>query len=215
MCTWHRPRRRLHLGGRPPERRLVKDVMLPKVRYFAYVDIPSSRRLDSIARPICGRATMRSRIPASRAAAFAAAATSAGLPRTVHPQADGLTFMSDTPDAAPEQERERPWPKLLKRPSVPMPRPGAQRASDPIARGGEWTLSTLEKFDVALARHSQRLGLDTVPDPVRADHGRPDDRPVLDRRHAGALRALELRQAAAVTGARLPQGTVRALHTRS
>ncbi len=71
--------------------------------------------------------------------------------------------MSDTPDAAPEQERERPWPRLLKRPSVPMPRPGAQRASDPIARGGEWTLSTLEKFDVALARHSQRLGLDTFP----------------------------------------------------
>ena len=70
--------------------------------------------------------------------------------------------MSDNQDR-PEQERERPWPKLLARPSVPMPRPGVQRVLDPIARNNEWTLSTLEKFDVALARHAQRLGLDTYP----------------------------------------------------
>src|SRR5258708_24922178 len=71
--------------------------------------------------------------------------------------------MSEPPDPTPEPVRERPWPKLLKRPSVPMPRPGAQRSAEPIARGSEWTLSTLEKFDSALARHAQRLGLDTYP----------------------------------------------------
>jgi len=71
--------------------------------------------------------------------------------------------MSDIPERAPEQERERPWPKLLARPSVPMPRPGPPRVLDPIARNNEWTLSTLEKFDIALARHAQRLGLDTYP----------------------------------------------------
>lgn len=62
-----------------------------------------------------------------------------------------------------EPAPERPWPKLLARPTVPMPRKGAPRASEPIARGGDWTLSILEKFDLALARHAQELGLDTFP----------------------------------------------------
>jgi len=66
---------------------------------------------------------------------------------------------------APEEpaERQRPWPKLLARPSVPMPRSGMPRRSEPIARGSEWTIGTLEKFDSALSQHAQRLGLDTYP----------------------------------------------------
>ncbi len=63
----------------------------------------------------------------------------------------------------PERPREPPWPKLLTKANVPMPRPGAQRRAEPIARGSEWTLSVLEKFDSALASHAQRLGLDTYP----------------------------------------------------
>jgi stage V sporulation protein R len=59
--------------------------------------------------------------------------------------------------------RQRPWPRLQAKPNVPMPRPGVQRAAEPIATGSEWTLSVLEKFDTALAHHAQRLGLDTYP----------------------------------------------------
>mgnify|MGYP001276660110 CR=1 FL=1 len=57
--------------------------------------------------------------------------------------------------------RERPWPKLLTRPTVPMPQ--RQRAGAPIATGSEWTLPMLERFDQALARHAARLQLATYP----------------------------------------------------
>jgi stage V sporulation protein R len=70
---------------------------------------------------------------------------------------------SDDIVPAPPPARERPWPKLQAKPSVPMPRPGARRNAAPIATGSEWTLGILEKFDNALARHAQRLGLDTYP----------------------------------------------------
>src|SRR5262245_44346988 len=46
--------------------------------------------------------------------------------------------------------RERPWPKLLTRPSVPMPIAGQERAAAPLAIGSEWTVPILEKFDAAL-----------------------------------------------------------------
>jgi spore cortex formation protein SpoVR/YcgB (stage V sporulation) len=61
---------------------------------------------------------------------------------------------------------EAPWPRLISKPSVPMPseaRPALPRASQPIGRGGEWTLPLLEKFDAALAVHARRFGLDTWP----------------------------------------------------
>ena len=57
--------------------------------------------------------------------------------------------------------RERPWPKLLTRPTVPMPE--RQRVAAPIATGSEWTLPVLERFDTALARHAERLRLATYP----------------------------------------------------
>jgi stage V sporulation protein R len=57
----------------------------------------------------------------------------------------------------------QPWPKLLAKPTVPMPRPGRPRRAEPIATGSEWTMSTLEKFDAALARHAAGFGLDTYP----------------------------------------------------
>jgi stage V sporulation protein R len=55
----------------------------------------------------------------------------------------------------------RPWPKLLTRPTVPMP--VRQRVAEPIATGSEWTLPVLERFDRALAAHARRLQLDTYP----------------------------------------------------
>jgi len=60
-------------------------------------------------------------------------------------------------------EKSRPWPKLLAKPSVPMPRRGRMRRAEPIASGSEWTLGTLEKFDRAIAAHAQEFGLDTYP----------------------------------------------------
>jgi len=60
-------------------------------------------------------------------------------------------------------EKQRPWPKLLAKPSVPMPRLDVVRRSAPIASGTEWTLGTLEKFDHAIAAHARRMGLDTYP----------------------------------------------------
>ncbi len=63
----------------------------------------------------------------------------------------------------PEPDRERPWPRLLAKPTVPMPRAGAVRRAKPIATGTEWTLGTLEKFDKAIAAHATRMGLDTYP----------------------------------------------------
>jgi stage V sporulation protein R len=57
--------------------------------------------------------------------------------------------------------RERPWPKLLTRPTVPMP--GRQRVANPIATGSEWTLPMLERFDQALARHAAGFSLSTYP----------------------------------------------------
>jgi stage V sporulation protein R len=59
------------------------------------------------------------------------------------------------------ERRERPWPKLLTRPTVPMPE--RQRVGAPIATGSEWTLPMLERFDRALARHAARLQLSTYP----------------------------------------------------
>ncbi len=57
---------------------------------------------------------------------------------------------------------ERPWPKLLSKPTVPMPR--AERPKrEPIATGTEWTVPLLERFDAALAEHAKRLGLVTFP----------------------------------------------------
>ncbi|GIL06234.1 MAG: SpoVR family protein [Betaproteobacteria bacterium] len=58
---------------------------------------------------------------------------------------------------------ERPWPKLLTRPSLPLPTPARPRAAEPIARGSEWTGEALERFDAALARQAQRLGLSVYP----------------------------------------------------
>ncbi len=60
-------------------------------------------------------------------------------------------------------DAQRPWPRLLTKPNVPMPRAGIERRKEPIATGTEWTLSTLEKFDKAIAAHARRLGLDTYP----------------------------------------------------
>jgi stage V sporulation protein R len=58
---------------------------------------------------------------------------------------------------------DRPWPKLVSRPAVPMPTPGTVRAAAPIATGTEWTVPMLERFDGALAQHARRLQLDTYP----------------------------------------------------
>ena len=59
--------------------------------------------------------------------------------------------------------RERPWPKLLTRPSLPLPPTAQPRAAEPIACGSEWSGEALERFDAALARHSRRLGLEVNP----------------------------------------------------
>lgn len=64
---------------------------------------------------------------------------------------------------APGAVPQRPWPKLLARPTVPMPRPGRVRRAEPIATGSEWTLGTLEKYDRAIAAHAREFGLDTYP----------------------------------------------------
>ncbi len=66
-------------------------------------------------------------------------------------------------DGAPEVAKQRPWPKLLAKPTVPMPRPGRTRRAEPIASGSEWTLGTLEKFDRAIGAHAREFGLDTYP----------------------------------------------------
>jgi len=65
--------------------------------------------------------------------------------------------------APAKRSAERPWPKLLTRPTVPMPVAGQERATSPIATGSEWTTPILEKFDAALIRHAQRNGLVTFP----------------------------------------------------
>jgi len=62
-----------------------------------------------------------------------------------------------------KRSTERPWPKLLTRPTVPMPVAGQERAAAPLATGSEWTVPILEKFDAALVRHAQRNGLVTFP----------------------------------------------------
>jgi stage V sporulation protein R len=72
-----------------------------------------------------------------------------------------MTRPKDTSGAATAAP-ERPWPKLLAKPSLPLPAP-APRAAEPIARGSEWTAAALERFDAALARHARRLGLSTFP----------------------------------------------------
>ena len=61
---------------------------------------------------------------------------------------------------------EAPWPRLISKPSVPMPsdaRPAMPRAPQPIGTGADWTLPLLEKFDAALAVHAKRMQLDTWP----------------------------------------------------
>ena len=61
---------------------------------------------------------------------------------------------------------EAPWPRLISKPSVPMPsgaRPAMPRATQPIATGPDWTMPLLERFDAALAAHAKRLQLDTWP----------------------------------------------------
>lgn len=63
----------------------------------------------------------------------------------------------------PKTKAERPWPKLLTRPTVPMPARDRPRAAAPIATGSEWTASILERFDAALAKHAERNGLVTYP----------------------------------------------------
>jgi stage V sporulation protein R len=57
----------------------------------------------------------------------------------------------------------RPWPKLLTKPSVPMPARTTPRAAQPVATGSEWTASILERFDAAIAAHAERFGLDIYP----------------------------------------------------
>ncbi|HUN91512.1 MAG TPA: SpoVR family protein [Burkholderiaceae bacterium] len=76
--------------------------------------------------------------------------------------------MTDKPDgtdpaATSGPPRERTWPKLISRPTVPMPAPGRKREERRIASSSEWTLGMLEPFDVALATHAKRLGLETYP----------------------------------------------------
>ena len=69
--------------------------------------------------------------------------------------------MSDKTNPPASEARERPWPKLLTRPTVPMPE--RQRVAAPIATGSEWTLPILERFDKALAAHAAKLQLATYP----------------------------------------------------
>ncbi len=68
----------------------------------------------------------------------------------------------DRPPDSPA-EKERPWPRLLTKPSVPMPAIDRPRTVAPIATGSEWTASILERFDAALAQHATRLDLQTYP----------------------------------------------------
>jgi stage V sporulation protein R len=61
---------------------------------------------------------------------------------------------------------EAPWPRLISKPSVPMPsdaRPAMPRAAQPIGTGADWTLPLLDRFDGALAEHARRFELDTWP----------------------------------------------------
>jgi stage V sporulation protein R len=87
------------------------------------------------------------------------------LPEALQAEGPPSASPESAPEPAPRKDapRERPWPKLQARPSVPMPRPGVRRAAEPIATGSEWTIGILEKFDKAIARHAKRLGLDTYP----------------------------------------------------
>jgi len=62
-----------------------------------------------------------------------------------------------------DRQRRRPWPRLLARPSLPLPRHDPDRRTEPIASGSEWTIGTLERFDKALARHARGFGLETRP----------------------------------------------------
>lgn len=59
--------------------------------------------------------------------------------------------------------RNAPWPRLVSKPSVPMPAGDRKRAAEPIATGSEWTVPLLEKFDKAIAEHARRMRLDTHP----------------------------------------------------
>ena len=59
--------------------------------------------------------------------------------------------------------RMPPLPKLLTKPTVPMPAAGIERAAEPLAIGSEWTLPLLERFDAALVAHARRFGLETYP----------------------------------------------------
>ena len=66
----------------------------------------------------------------------------------------------------PKPERQAPWPRLITKPTVPMPssaRPALPRAKQPIATGADWTLPLLDKFDAALAVHAKRMELDIWP----------------------------------------------------
>jgi stage V sporulation protein R len=65
--------------------------------------------------------------------------------------------------ALPAARRQQPWPRLLATPSLPLPVRDPGRRTEPIASGSEWTMSTLEKFDVAIARHARDHGLETNP----------------------------------------------------
>ena len=101
---------------------------------------------------------------------------------------------------------ERPWPRLVSRPAVPMPVPGVLRA-----RGTDRDRHGMDRASAGALRRRTR-GACAAPaarhlsDPVRGDHRGADDRPVFDDRHARALPALELRQASARPGAHLQEG---------
>jgi stage V sporulation protein R len=71
--------------------------------------------------------------------------------------------MTERNDRPPRSGSERPWPKLLARPTVPMPRGDSKRVEKPIATGSEWTMPMLERFDAAIAEHVKRFELSTFP----------------------------------------------------
>lgn len=57
--------------------------------------------------------------------------------------------------------KQKAWPRLLKKPDLPLPK--TPREERFIATGGDWTVSMLEAFDRALARHASNHGLSTYP----------------------------------------------------
>jgi stage V sporulation protein R len=71
------------------------------------------------------------------------------------------TRPADAEPAAVKPAREHPWPRLLTRPALPLPRRDPNRRAEPIATGSEWTLGTLEKYDRAIAAHAGEFGLET------------------------------------------------------